>query len=228
MKKQIASLILAFVMMGSVPQISMAAPDNNAELVSEDGDYFTDIKNHWANTEINSLASEKIVSGFGETFLPDDKITKAEFASMICALTGTDAGGGVGFKDVSKSDWFYDYVKTIINRGYAEAAGDMFNPGGEVTLKDAVSILYRLCENGKNDNTVTYGDEVFYSLNITSPLSAWERQAFAYCSKKGMLYKFYGVFSYDVQKGITRGEAAVLIYRLKNHLGITAKVNDEA
>ena len=69
-KKQIASLILAFVMMGSVPQISMAAPDSNAELVSEDGDYFTDIKNHWANTEINSLASEKIVSGSGETFLP--------------------------------------------------------------------------------------------------------------------------------------------------------------
>ena len=213
---------------GNIPQIGGADDFGEDGIATFDGeDIFSDIGNHWANAEINNLAAEKVISGSDGAFSPDNKISKAEFASMVCNLVGTDKSSDINVTDVSKSDWYYDYVKTFLNRGYLRANNNLFCPDGEISLKDAVTVLYRICSAKKNDTKIDNLEAVVSELGIKSQLNGWEKEAFAYALKNKFLTEFYEVSDIGVQKGITRAEAAVLIYRLQNHLGITIDLDTE-
>ena len=146
---------------------------------------------------------------------------------MVCNLVGTDKSSDINVTDVSKSDWYYDDVKTFLNRGYLWANNNLFCPDGEISLKDAVTVLYRICSAKKNDTKIDNLEAVVSELGIKSQLNGWEKEAFAYALKNKFLTEFYEVSDIGVQKGITRAEAAVLIYRLQNHLGITIDLDTE-
>lgn len=49
---------------------------------------FSDVTSeHWGFDAVNTLASEKIISGYGDgTFLPSNNITRAEFTKLIVGI----------------------------------------------------------------------------------------------------------------------------------------------
>ena len=51
---------------------------------------FSDVTSeHWGIDAVNTLASEKIISGYGDgTFLPSNNITRAEFTKLIMGIEG--------------------------------------------------------------------------------------------------------------------------------------------
>lgn len=213
-------VVLTLEANGTIPQIGGEASSSD-EVVYEGEQQFTDIQYHWAENEINLLAQEGVVSGTGNGgFNPDATISRAEFASMLSKLlpAGTATAS---FNDVSPDDWYYKPVSAMYNMGYMQGYNGYFSPYGQITLKDAVITLYRICSSKKNDVTVADRDAIIARLGISSGITDWEKEAFAYTSENKFLNKFYEVSDIALSEGLTRAEAAVLVYRLKAHLGLS-------
>lgn len=209
-------------MTGSIPQFGETGSGQDGIIVYEGEPHFTDIEYHWANAEINLLAEDKLISGNGDgTFAPDVKISNGEFSAMICKLMGTDSVSSSNITDIFPDNWYYDYVNTVINRGYINISDGKFNPEGEMTLKDALIMLYRVCLTKKNDVKVENATDVVDGIGINTFLTDWETEAMAYILKNGFITEFYEVSDMGLTEGITRAQAAALIYRLKTHLGVT-------
>jgi hypothetical protein len=109
---------------------------------------FRDVKNHWAEKEINTAKALGIVSGFADnTFKPDNKITRAEFAAMIYKgfsvryyIDNTDKT----FKDV-RGKWHQDNVMALKNSGIINGySDDTFRPNNYITRGEMIAILSRL------------------------------------------------------------------------------------
>lgn len=81
---------------------------------------FNDINGHWAETIINKLADEGIVSGFGDnSFVPNGAVTRAEYLKMIMNATGIEETecGAEGYLDVKQSEWYSGYLKSAMDKG---------------------------------------------------------------------------------------------------------------
>lgn len=89
-----------------------------------------DIKDHWAERELNQLMALGIVQGFEDgSFKPQENITRAQFVKMlVCALgyeQDADVLKGVQtkFKDVPVSHWAGGYIATAWELGIAKGDG---------------------------------------------------------------------------------------------------------
>lgn len=81
---------------------------------------FADIKGHWAESVINTLADKGVVNGVSDTeFNPDGTVTRAEFLKMALGAAGIeDAKYRNGeCLDVKSSDWFAPCVQSALDKG---------------------------------------------------------------------------------------------------------------
>lgn len=64
-----------------------------------------------------------------------------------------------GYADVAESDWYYDAVQTVTEKGWMQGVSEQkFAPGGTVTRAMAVQTLYRLAEGVTTQQTSTFSD----------------------------------------------------------------------
>ena len=75
-------------------------------------DKFSDISNHWGRNYINSFAKLGYVSGYPEgTFLPDNKVTRAEVVSVLNRIAGIKTvSAPQKYEDVSPSHWAFGQI----------------------------------------------------------------------------------------------------------------------
>lgn len=69
---------------------------------------FADLNEHWAQKDIVAMANKLIVEGRSqERFMPDDTVTRAEFAALLVRALGLDEEvGPVPFRDVTAGEWY--------------------------------------------------------------------------------------------------------------------------
>ncbi|NLW25813.1 S-layer homology domain-containing protein [Acetivibrio saccincola] len=99
----------------------------------------------WARTAINSLLGMDIISGRSEDiFAPDDRITRAEFISLVVnafELNKTPIGT---FSDVRPEHWYYRNVMIAKNMGIVSGVGNnYFYPNEPIKREDMAVILAR-------------------------------------------------------------------------------------
>lgn len=83
----------------------------------------SDIRNHWAEKDINALVEKGIIQGYPDgSFKPDAKISRAEMATMLIRAVKLDGdfqanqfGWWPSFDDVPETHWAYNQVE-IANR----------------------------------------------------------------------------------------------------------------
>ena len=107
---------------------------------------FTDVSDHWASDYIKEAVSLGIVNGMPDgTFAPDKEMTRAEFATILWNMEdmpSTDAESG--FNDIKENDWYYNQIAWAYQNGYINGVSDSeFNPNGNITREQAMTILYR-------------------------------------------------------------------------------------
>ena len=72
----------------------------------------TDIEKHWGKEYIEYGVEKGYISGFEDnTFRPDEKVTRAQFAKMINGAVNISSSASVSFDDVAKKDWFYTDIQ---------------------------------------------------------------------------------------------------------------------
>ncbi len=172
------------------------------------GQYFSDISDHFAKDEILLVTEEGIMKGQSETiFAPHAPLTRAEAASIAARLLQLSKGNAT-FSDVPSTHWAFEAIqkaeKAGIMIGYPDGT---FHPEEAVTRAEMTKLLYRMVEK------IYSGGESFADV----PGDHWAKEEIAALAQMGVLTGYPdGTFRPD--KKINRGEAAVILSRISDFL----------
>lgn len=150
-----------------------------------------------SGTAIDVLSALGVLSGSGDGYFhPDDFLTRAQFAKIaVCAMGMADKAVDKtsAFSDVSATDWYAGYVNAVAGTGIIEGYPDgSFGANQNITYAQAITVLVRLL--GYTSEDVGY---------------KWPQ---GYLEKAEVLGITENI-SYDYNAPITRGGAALLVYR---------------
>ena len=158
-----------------------------------------DTKNHIYNSAISYLKDNEIVEGYDDgTFRPDNKINRAEFMKIIITAKysqdyiDTNSKNSC-FTDV-KTQWFAPYICIAKNKNIVSGySSGYFRPSQDISFVEAAKILSEV-----------YGLEVIKGGN-------WYEGYVKALQNNNYIPLSIGVLNKD----ITRGEMAELIWRIK-------------
>lgn len=169
---------------------------------------FADVKNHWAEKEIENWIEKGWVAGYTDgTFRPDKYVTRAEFLSFINRSFGFSKTTEISFKDVKPSDWFYEEIRKAkaedLIRGYEDGT---VRPNNPITREEAAAIVARLLklQPVDKDYLANYKDK--------EKISNWSKDAINSLVANGLLAG-YEDNTLGPKKFITRAETIVILHR---------------
>jgi hypothetical protein len=176
---------------------------------------FKDITGHWAEKDIEKLAAMRAVAGYPDgTFKPDNNITRAEFAVLLAKALGWPAKpGGLGFADAAEiPDWARGYISAAMDKGVISGFEDnTFKPNRPITRSEITVIVVRALGLAPEAGALNFSD--------ASEIPDWAEGYIAAAVNQGIIVGKPGnIFAPD--DNATRAEAASLVLRLMNSLGI--------
>lgn len=166
---------------------------------------FSDIAGYdWAKAPINALKNMGIINGYeNNKFLPEKKITRAEFVNIFVSAFKISGGNAdISFSDVNKGDWFYESVMAACAAGYINGTGSgSFEPNSFISREDMAVILARYL-GMEYDFTMRFSD--------AENISPYAKGAVAQLCRKGII-NGYEDNTFRPKSNTLRAEAAVLI-----------------
>ena len=170
----------------------------------------------WATAAIENLSKKGIVSGDGEgNFMPQNKVTRAEFSAMLVRLMGiADNTATVTFDDVRKNDWFYVYVASAKKAGIINGRSEtQFSPADNITRAEAVIMIHNVLSLKDCDFNGTETSE----FTDVSALDEKTNEKISQTASIGVVQgRDENTFApYD---NLTRAEAAVIINRIVKYM----------
>lgn len=175
---------------------------------------FSDVPEaHPAATAILSLKEAGLVSGYGDgTFKPDQPVSRAETLAMVlkaASITVTKTSQKVSFTDVAETDWFFPMVQKGVGQKKLKGYGDKtFRPGNPVTLPEALAMMFSFFSI--NINAVDVEPTIYAGFDS----NAWYAKAVQHAKNRNIIIP-EGNGQFDVAKPLTRGELAILLFRLR-------------
>lgn len=116
----------------------------------------------------------------------------------------------MSFSDVKKSDWYYNYVKTVYEKGLMKGISDTeFAPNEKLTRAMFVTILYRM------DGETNANQSAFTDVEKDS----WYEKAVAWASVNGIVQGVSDI-EFAPNTNITREQMAAIIFRYAKYKGI--------
>jgi hypothetical protein len=99
----------------------------------------------WYLEFVTTLASSGVVSGYTDgNFRPANKVTRAEFAKMLCTVMSWDSSGTTkaSFSDVKSDFWGFDYIETAKSKGAIGGYEDgTFRPNKYITRAEITKMI---------------------------------------------------------------------------------------
>lgn len=115
---------------------------------------FSDIKSgKWYSNNVAYLESFSILSGYQDgTFKPNNKITRAEFATMINNFAKpADVSSVKQFSDIKANHWAKPYIDNAVALKWMSGYPDgTFGPDKYITRAEVVSVVNKLIERTPN------------------------------------------------------------------------------
>lgn len=188
--------------------------------VIENRKTFTDIASvaQWAGQAIETAAAHGILEGRAEgEFVPQEPVTRAEFAKMIVKVFGLEdiqASASQSFADVQNSDWFQPYVAAASAAGIVNGRSeDRFEPNAYVTRAEMAVMASRALVKTRgylvSEDVETALSRFVDAAEIHSTL----QEGVGLSAQEGIIEgEENNRFNPNEQS--TRAQAAVVIYRL--------------
>lgn len=124
------------------------------------GDAFPDVsEDMWSAHDIEYMADKNVVNGYPDgEFKPQNNLTRAEFAALICRFTGLDKAkedkaeksdklnnSKKPFSDLSDKHWAYDNILSLsdaeIVNGYED---NTFRPENDITRGEVMTVINKI------------------------------------------------------------------------------------
>ncbi|GAA0357353.1 S-layer homology domain-containing protein [Bacillus horti] len=178
---------------------------------------FKDMVGHWAQEEVEHLASLLILNGRDhEHFAPNDPVNRAEFTAISARGLGlwTDRQDA-RFTDVKDNVWYEAALQAVLAVGLIQGYGDQtFKPQQEITLEEASVIIARALEFIERDVSLSEQevDTILQGYAYQADLKPWSRVAIALGMELGLLEG--ELFTMSPAEPITRAQLAVMFDRL--------------
>jgi len=180
---------------------------------------FKDLVQHWAEKNVNDMASRLVVSGTGEDkFEPDKDITRAEFATIVVRALGlmSPGSGKDAFIDVVKKSWYYDAVSIAheygITSGYENGN---FGPDDKINREQALTMIARAIKitGSKVELADGEADKLLTGFTDANRAAEYAKTSLASCVKAGIISGRSGKLIAP-KDNITRAEVTVIVQRL--------------
>jgi alpha-tubulin suppressor-like RCC1 family protein len=130
--------------------VTIRSPYNGAYAVIESDHSFVDVNGHWAQEDIILMANKLLVEGRGQDqFVPDDRISRAEWAAMLVRALGLDdeQSGATPFRDVAPGAWYAGAVWAAHEAKLIDGFEDgTFRPAEPVTREQVAVMIARAME----------------------------------------------------------------------------------
>ena len=160
-------------------------------------------KTFYARWQKNVLPPPPITPG-----TPSAPVTPAKPAAPV----------GLPFADVSGSDWFYNDVRYVYEKGIMDGTGaDRFSPNAPLTRAMIVTILYRMAGSPSVSGSSDFTD-------VTA--GKWFAKAVAWAAANGIV-NGYGSGLFGPNDPVTREQLAAILYRYAVYGGMTAVTLEE-
>ena len=176
---------------------------------------FDDISIPWAQEYIEVLASRHIIKGIDDdTFLPNNNITRAEFATLLVrALDLKATNTSVVFGDLAKGSWYEESVMVAASHGIVKGFNNEFDPNGQITREAMATMIVRALKLVDLENEYLPGE-----VQFKDEISDWASEYVSIAYKQGIV-KGLSDEQFGSGQSATRAQAAVMIYRLLETLG---------
>lgn len=177
---------------------------------------FADINSHWAKDTIKYMNNSGIVSGVNENgknlFKPDNYITRAEFAVMMCRYMNIDASQyenkSLNFADNNIiPSWAANYIKAMYENGIISGKQDgdkvYFAPNDKLTRAEAAAVIGRTLPDNIRVGSLDFKD--------ASSIPAWASDNIAKLTNASLM-SGYDDKTIRPNANVTRAEAVSLLF----------------
>ena len=186
-------------------------------LIGQNVAVFTDIGNESAAIRhaIESLAARDIISAANNRFNPRGILSRAEATAwLVNALYMTDRDHHVPFSDVNPNTQHFAAISTGVAEGIISGYQDnTFRPTQQITKQELLTITSNILVNERS--YILPANPLGYLGLQTTAVSTWARPFAAMAVRDAVTAQDQLTRS---RQGITRGEAALIIYNLFNRL----------
>lgn len=143
--------------------------DNLMKYRTKSASKFSDLGQSIYTDPILRANEAGIISGSNGKIRPRDKITREEAAVMICKSFEISASSSsLSFTDNRQiSEWAKGYVSALVNKGYISGRQNKFEPKGNMTRAEAVTIIDNIVDSLANQ-AQTYSNETINGLMIVN------------------------------------------------------------
>lgn len=177
---------------------------------------FTDISGKSAEMQkaIRYLASKGIVTGTTATeFSPNGSISRAEIAALLTrALGKLDSAATNSFTDVKSSDWYYAAAGSSQKAGLINGYSDGTFQGATTIAKDQIlAVAARVLKTEMGYKAPS--DPSGFLSQYSDTVAKWAQPEIALATRENLVVRRVdGTFKGE--SNMTRGDAAIIIYRL--------------
>ncbi len=183
---------------------------------------FVDIKGHWAQSDIELMASLGIVRGISEDyFAPEMPVNRAQFAAFLIRSLDIEEVTPVTphFEDVQPDAWYYGAVEGAYAAGLIKGYEDgTFRPEHEISREEMTALIARALKNAGQQVVVDDVDAILARFVDANEISSWAKEEAAQAVASGIIIGRNGSFA--PKDNATRAEAVVVVKRMLVKLGV--------
>ncbi|MGG1554086.1 S-layer homology domain-containing protein [Paenibacillus ferrarius] len=194
---------------------------NSAYGVIEYSKTFGDITGHWAQKDIELMASKLVLKGVtDETFAPENRVTRAEFATLLVRALGlADNPKAAAFSDVNGGDWYAGYIGAAVEAGLVSGFDNhTFHPNENITREQmATMVASAIRVAGVSVDVVGKQDTLLATFKDRGAISGWAASSIAQSVKAGVIQ---GMADREFMPSDTasRAQAAVMLKRMLQYV----------
>ena len=182
--------------------------------------YFQDIDRSDASSEaIIELKKQGIIDGYADgTFRAEQPVNRAEATKLLLGANNVLPQKSLSstFHDLDSNAWFYDWIATAEKEQFVKGYSDQsFRPGNTINRAEFLKLAMSTAQIDPSE----FSAENWYADVPTdswfAPYVQWAAENQVITTPKGS--------TWEPAKEITRGEAAEILYRLRQQLPLTAR-----
>jgi len=183
---------------------------------------FTDIQHLSQETQraIRVLASHGKISGVGGgRFNPDAAINRAEIAQLTTRMLGLlQQNVSSNFRDVQRADWFFAAAGSAYRHGLMQGTGNnMFSPRVVLPRDQLTALSARVLRTQMGYRTPTNPNAALQRFADRDDFANWSINDLALAAQANLIIlRADGMF--NPRDPMTRGDAALVLYRMYNRL----------
>lgn len=168
----------------------------------------SDVKDHWAETQIKWSAEKGWIKGYPDgTFKPNGLMTNAEFVSLINRVAELKGEKKVNYTDIVIDEWYFKDIEIGVANNYLYNTGK-FYPNESITREEVARIIGKIYSKKADLNELKKFSD--YKL-----IKDDAKEAVAALTKIGII-NGYPEGDFKPQNNITRAEVAIILYKMFN------------